>query len=250
MRKLVFTLLFAASTATAADLPKYWSVHIDQVRSDVRDEYEQAGREQAVMRRQILTDHKIDRPPIFAVRTQDGMYLSFRPRENFAAFDATLPAEVREEMRQKAGPIDDRVHASLRDHHSEIWETMQELTVIPENAARARGYGRLATMRVKPASFADYNAVMKRFAEALRKTHPHDVLLTFFSTYGDGAFRQLWTSDEQILGMRDVFKEAFGEEAADGLMKQWKSAVQSIHIATARPRPDLTATTAETWLQY
>lgn len=250
MRKLVIVLVFIASTASAADPPKYWSVHIDTIKSEDRDDYEQASREQAVVRRQILTDHKIDRPPIFAIRMHDGTYLSFRPRENFAAFDATLPAEVREEIKQKAGAIDDRVHASLRDHHSEIWETMQDLSVIPENAARARGYGRLATMRVKPTSFDDYSAVMKRLAEALRKTHPQDVLLTFFSTYGDGAFRQLWTSDEQITGMRDVFKEAFGEEAADGLMKQWKSALQSIHIVPARPRPDLTATTLETWLQY
>jgi hypothetical protein len=243
-------ILVFATSAFAADLPKYWSVHIDTLRSEDRDDYEQAGREQAVVRRQILTDHNIDRPAIFAIRTHDGTYLSFRPRENFAAFDATLPAEVREEIRQKAGTMDDRVHASLRDHHSEIWETMQDLTVIPENAARARGFGRLATIRVKPASFDDFNAVMKRFAEALRKTHPQDVVLTFFSTYGDGAFRQLWTSDEEIVGMRDAFKEAFGEEAADGLMKQWRSAVLSIHVAPARPRPDLTATTPETWLQY
>lgn len=250
MRKLIVALLITASTALAADLPKYWSVHIDTVKSDDRDDYEQAGREQAVVRRQILTDHNIDRPAVFSIRTQDGTYLSFRPRENFAAFDATLPENVREEIKQKAGAIDDRVHASLLDHHSEIWETMPDFSVIPENAARARGYARLATMRIKPTSFGDYSAVMKRFAEALRKTHPHDVVLTFFSTYGDGAYRQLWESDEQIVGMRDVFKEAFGETAADGLMKQWKSAVQSLHIAPAKPRPDLTATSPETWLQY
>lgn len=249
MRKLMLLLLLA-STATAADLPRYWSVHIDKVRSDDRDEYEQAGREQAVVRRQILTDHNIDRPPVFSIRTHDGTYLSFRPRENFAAFDATLPADVRDEMSQKAGAMDDRVHASLRDHHSEIWETKNDLSVIPENAARARGYSRLATMRVKPTSFDDFEAVLKRFAEALRTTQPKDVLLTFFSTYGDGAFKQLWTSDEQIIGMRDVFVKAFDEDEADELMKRWKNAVTSVHIAPARPRPDLTATTPETWLQY
>ena len=249
MRTLILLLIFA-STASAADLPKYWSVHIDNVKSSDRDEYEQAGREQAVIRRQILSDHKIDRPPAFAIRTTSGTYLSFRPRENFAAFDDALPPNVRQELNEKAGAIEDRVHASLVAHHSEIWETSVDMSAVPGNATRARGYARLATMRVKPTSFEDFEAVMKRFAEALRKTHPNDVALTFFSTYGDGSFKQLWLSDEQIVGMRDVFKDAFGEEAADGLMKQWKSAVQTVNIVAARPRPDLTATNPENWLQY
>jgi hypothetical protein len=33
-------------------------------------------------------------------------------------------------------------------------------------------------------------------------------------------------------------------------MKQWKESIDSIHIAPARTRPDLTATTPEEWLQY
>ncbi len=250
MRKLA-VLLLLASTATAADLPRYWSVHIDRPLNEERDEYEQAGREQALVRRQILTDHNITRPPVWSIRTSDGTYLSFRPRENFAAFDAaTLPQEMREEMNQKAGPIDERVHATLRDHHSEIWETEKDLTILPENAMRARGYGRLATVRVKPARFKEYGEVMKRFREALEKTNPRDVLLTFFSAYGDGAYQQLWLSDQPIIGMRDVFKEAFGSSEADELMKKWKQTVLSIHVATAKPRPDLTATAPESWLQY
>lgn len=249
MRRLLLIFAFAAS-ASAAELPKYWSVHIDKVNSDDRDDYEKAGREQAVVRRQILADHKIENPAQFAIRTSDGMYLGFRPRENFAAFDSTLPAEVRDEMQKRAGAIDDRVHATLRNHHSEIWETRDDLSVIPENAMKARGYARLATMRVKPSSVDDFAEVMKRFAEALRKTSSNDVLLTFFSTYGDGAFKQLWLSNDQIIGMKDTFREAFDEDQAEELMKRWKVAIDAVHISPARARPDLTASSPETWLQY
>ena len=91
---------------------------------------------------------------------------------------------------------------------------------------------------------------MKRFAEALRKTSSNDVLLTFLSTYGDGAFKQLWLSNEQIVGMKDTFREAFGDDEAEELMSRWKDAVDSVHISNARPRPDLTATSPENWLQY
>lgn len=249
MRRLLLILGFATSLS-AAELPKYWSVHIDKVNSDDRDDYEKAGREQAVVRRQILADHKIDSPPQFAIRTSDGAYLGFRPRENFAAFDSTMPADVRDEMQKRAGAIDDRVHATLKNHHSEIWEIRDNLSVVPENATKARGYARLATMQVKPASVADFTVVMKRFAEALQKTSSHDVLLTFLSTYGDGAFKQLWLSDDQIIGMKTTFREAFGDEEAESLMKRWKDAVDSVHISPARPRPDLTATSPENWLQY
>ena len=251
MHKLMLLLLLA-TTASAAELPRYWSVHIDTPRNEDRDDYEQAGREQALIRRQILTDHKIDRQPVFSIRTSNGHYYSFRPRGNFAEFDnpEQYPQAVREEIRSKAGPVDDRVHATLQDHHSEIWETETDLTWVPENSSRARGYARLLTMRVKPDQRDQFESVMKRFRDAVARSQPDDVVLTFLSTYGSGAFQQLWLSDDAITGMREVFRQAFGEDEADDLMAKWRRSISSVHIAPARPRPDLTATTPEKWLWY
>lgn len=245
-------LFLLATTAAAAELPRYWSVHIDTPRGEDRDDYEQAGREQAVMRRQILADHKVERQPVFSIRTSNGNYYSFRPRGNFAEFDNPdqYPEAVRDEIRTKVGSIDDRVHATLLDHHSEIWETEDDLTWVPKNASRARGYARLLTMRVKPDQRDEFEAVMKKFREAVGESQPDDVVLTFHSTYGSGAFQQLWLSNDAITGMREVFRQAFGEDEADDLMAQWRNSILNVHITPARPRPDLTATTPENWLWY
>jgi hypothetical protein len=105
-------------------------------------------------------------------------------------------------------------------------------------------------MRVRPDRRAEFEAVMKRFRDAVARSEPGDVVITFFSTYGSGAFHQLWLSDDSIVGMRAVFRQAFGEDEADDLMESWSRSVFGVHIAPARPRPDLTATTPENWLWY
>jgi hypothetical protein len=220
--------MLAILFAVAAALPRYWSVHIDVPAK--RAEFERIDREQAALRHDILVTNKIEPLPAFAISTSDGKFISFRPRQSMSEFDRppSLPDEVRAEIQKKAGPLDDEIHRTLREHHNEIWELQRVPTRV--ETRRAPKYIRLRTDSVKPGSDKAYEAAMKRIADDCEKRGIN--VLAFWSAYGDGTYRTLFLSDTPVR------------------VKRLPELVRSTREVDAIARPDLTATDAESWLRY
>jgi hypothetical protein len=218
----MLAILFAIASA----LPRYWSVHIDVPAQ--RAEFERIDRQQAALRHDILAAHNVEPLPAFSISTADGRFMSFRPRQNMAEFDlpSSIPEEVRAEIQKKAGPLDETIHRTLREHHNEIWELQRVLTRV--DSRRAPRYIRLRTDYVKPGKDAAYEAAMKRLADDCEARGIS--VMAFWSAYGDGAYRTLFMSDSPVR------------------VERLRELVRSTHEVSAQARPDLTATDAEHWL--
>ena len=230
------TLSLFAVCLSAADLPKYWAVHIDSVAD--RATYERLGKQEEEIRRDLYKAHDV--PPLksWKLETNDGTYFSFRGRESLADFEkpSTVPEDVRKELNQKFAPLEPKIHASLKNHHSEIWQVDNDLTFLPSPAAPK--YARLITEQVKPSQWDAYNDVMKRVRAALEKNGV--ALIVFSADYGDGACRYVLLSDKPI-DIKTI--------AGDDLLRAWRTAVISSSNVEAHARPDLTAGDASKWIQ-
>ncbi len=225
MRNLLAILIFA-SGVSAADLPRYWSVHIDFVAQ--RSEYEKIDKQFSKAQRDFYGSRNLDPPPVMLFNTPDGAYYGLRPRGTLASFEKDDPlGDAVKELRATLAPISAATHKTLRAHHSEIWEADRKLTTIRNT--RAPKYMLLRTDSVAPPDDEAYATSTKKLIEEVT-AHGIDVL-AFFSTYGDGTHRYLFMSDEP-LEIRTVGKLARTRDVA------------------AQPRPDLTLTDPGQWLKY
>jgi hypothetical protein len=227
MRNSFAVLLLAASTAAAAaDLPRYWTVHIDYAAD--RTAFEDIDKQFAAAQRDFYAAHNVDRPPGITFSTPDNAYYSLRPRGTFTDFDKPSPlGDAMKELQAKLAPISAATHKTLRTHHSEIWQIDRDLS--NPGGERAPKYMVLRTDYVTPPNDEQYESAMKQLREELVAREIR--VLAFFSTYGDGAYRYLFMSDQPVK-IRTLGKLAVTRDV------------------TARPRPDLSAIDAEHWLRY
>ena len=226
MRNLLAVLFFAASAASAADLPKYWTVHIDYA-SD-RTAYESIDKEFSSAQRDFYAAHNVAQPPHMSFSTPDGVYYDLRARGSFTDFDKPNPlGDSMKELQKQLEPISAATHKLLKKHHNEIWQIDRALTSIHSESAPK--YIVFRTDFVTPPNDDAYDAAMKALREEL-VAKGVDVL-AFFSAYGDGSYRYLFLSTEP-LKIRTLGKLA-------------KTTDQ-----TAKPRPDLSSTDPAKWLQW
>ncbi len=226
MRNALAVLLFLASSASAADLPRYWTVHIDYAAD--RAEYERVDKQFSSEQRDFYTTHSAVRPPVILFNTPDGAYYSLRARGTFTDFDKPNPlGEAMKELQGKLAPISAATHKTLRKHHNEIWQIDRDLANIRSDVAPR--YMLLRTDEVRPVNDEEYGKAMKELRDELVARNVG--VLAFFSTYGDGRYRYLFMSDTP-LKVRTVGKLA------------------ETHDAAAKPRADLSATDDAHWLQY
>jgi hypothetical protein len=225
MRNLLAVLLFAASTASAADLPKYWTVHVDWA-SD-RAAYEAIDKEFASIQRDFYAAHNVAQPPHMSFST-DGVYYGLRARGSFTDFDKPNPlGDSMKELQAKLEPISAATHKLLNEHHNEIWQIDRKLTSIRNESAPK--YMLFRTDFVRPPDDEAYDAAMKSLCDEL-VAKGVDVL-AFFSVYGDGTYCYLFLSNEP-LKVRTLGKFARTKDQS------------------AMPRPDLSATDPAKWLQW
>jgi L-rhamnose mutarotase len=214
MRSLIapLALLSCASLLFAADLPKYWTVHIDSVAD--RATFEELNKQEYAIQGEILAAHGIARTPQWKFGTSDGTYFTLRGRASLADIEkpSTTPADVRKEIDARQAPLEPRIHASLRDHHNEIWETDTDVTSIAE--MRAAKFTRYHRDVVKPSQHEAYGKVQKELRAALEK---HGVAIAgFYSNYGDGAYHYFFLSD-QPFDLNAIVPAA--------VMQQWRECV-------------------------
>ena len=229
-------LHIAFAVAATLALPKYWSVHIDTPRAEVRQEFEKTDVEFYGIQRDIYSEHHVDWPPVMHF-SADGVYYGLRPRASLSDIEkpSTVPADVRKLIGEKTAPVSARTHPLLRTHHNEIWETDTDTSVV--TSAAAPRYLRLRCDSTIPGKDNDYEAVMKRVRAACEKANVS--ILGFFSVYGDGSYRYLFMSEKPI-----DLRAILGHE----LLADWQKCVITSREVEARARPDLSGAEAAHWL--
>jgi L-rhamnose mutarotase len=217
-------------------LAKYWTVHIDSVAD--RTTYEELHKQEYAIQRDVLAAHDVPRTPQWKFSTPDGTYFNVRGRASLAELEkpSSTPAEVRKEIDAKQAPFEPRIHASLREHHNEVWETDTDMTLLGD--PHARKFIRYRTEIVKPSKNDEYGNVQKAVRAALEKNGV--AIAAFYSDYGDGAYHYLFMSDAPFNVKKIV--------AAD-VMKRWQECVVTSSEVDATARFDLTLTDPAAWIQ-
>jgi hypothetical protein len=191
MRTTALLFLFAA-VLPAAELPRYWTVHID-VPSD-RVSFDRLDQQFSDTIRDFYASNHFDPPVAIKLVSADGRYYGLRPRGTLADIEkpSILGADLAKQLQAKTAPISAKTHQTLREHHNEIWQVERDLTTAVE--IRPRRYAMLRTDLVTPPKDSDYEEAMKRLVRELTGVE----VVGFFSVYGDGSYRYLFLSDAPI----------------------------------------------------
>jgi hypothetical protein len=181
-----------AFSASAADPPKYWTVHIDHPKD--RAAYEKLERQFTETLRDFYAANHIAQPPVVRIMTADGYYYGLRPKATLADIEKPSPLgpELEKQLQPKTAPISADTHKTLRDHHNEIWRIERDFTTAVDITPRK--YAMLRTDVVSPPRNEDYEIAMKRLVKELNGVE----VVAFFSAYGDGSYRYLFLSDSPI----------------------------------------------------
>lgn len=193
MRKFAIVAVgLLAFAASAADLPKYWTVHIDHPKD--RAAYEKLERQFNETLRDFYAANHIAQPPVVRIMTADGYYFGLRPKATLADIEKPSPLgpELEKQLQPKTAPISADTHKTLRDHHNEIWRIERDLTTAAEITPRK--YALLRNDVVSPPKDEEYDAAMKQLVKELSGVE----VVAFFSAYGDGSYRYLFLSDSPI----------------------------------------------------
>lgn len=222
MRAAVASLLVALS-ASAADLPRYWMVHIDKPADQRAFDRLDAAYYGAI--RNYYKSQGLTPPPVMIFALADGSHYGLRPRGSLADFEkpSALNDAQRRKLAEMTGPISEATHRVLATHHSEIWEIDGELSTA--SVSSAPKYLLLRTDYVRPSRLETYAREMKTLVGELKGVQ----VLAFTSAYGDGAIRYVFMSNAPInvRRLRDVLTTD----------------------AEATPRPDLSGG-ADRWLPF
>ncbi len=184
--------MFAAAVALSS--PTYCTVHIDYPVD--RAGYERLDRQDADTTRDFYASHNVSLPTVWKIVTSDGAYLGLRPRGTLANIaESPLTPELTKELQAKTAPISERIHKTLRTHHSEIWRNQNALSTRADNPM-PRKYSMMRTDLVAPPKDSEYETAMK---ELVRELAANGVeTLAFFASYGDGAYHYIFSSEKPI----------------------------------------------------
>jgi hypothetical protein len=186
---IVSLIAFAAS---ATDLAKYWTVHIDHPKD--RAAYETLERQFNETIRDFYAANRVDQPATVKFVTDDGRYYGLRPRATLADIEkpSALGLDLAKQLQAKTAPISAATHKTLRDHHNELWQIERDLTSATEIAPHK--YAVMRTDIVSPPKNEEYEVAMKQLVKELSGVE----VVGFFSAYGDGSYRYLFLSDTPI----------------------------------------------------
>jgi hypothetical protein len=194
MRRLALAVAVGllAFSASAADLPKYWTVHIDHPKD--RAAYEALERQFNATIRDFYAANHVDQPASVKFVTDDGRYYGLRPKATLADIEkpSVLGPDLAKQLQAVTAPISADTHKTLRDHHNEIWRIERDLTTATEITPHK--YAVLRTDVVSPPNDEAYDGAMKELIRGLSGVE----VVAFFSSYGDGSYRYLFLSDAPI----------------------------------------------------
>jgi hypothetical protein len=192
MRKGLAILLFAFA-ASAADIPRYWSVHVDFTRD--RAAYEKGDAQCFAAQSEFYSSHHVTPPNVIRLSTAGGAYYFLSPRGSLSDFEKPNPlGEAVTEMRTRTAAVCAPAHQTLRAHHSEIWQIDRELTNI--GGHETPKYVLMRTDFVLPPNDASYATATKQL---IREAVDRGIgVAAFVSVFGDGSHRYLFMSEEPL----------------------------------------------------
>jgi hypothetical protein len=179
----MLTLLFAAAA--------YWTVHIDIPAN--RAEFQRIDAQFDTAVRDFYAAHSLAPPAVWRIVTVDGAFMGLRPRGTMAdVATPQLPPDLSNELQSKTAPISEATHKVLRAHHSELWHVQPDLTTY----SAPHEYAVMRVDMVDPPRNDDYETAMKQLVSELSANGVET--LAFFSSYGDGAYHYIFSSDKPI----------------------------------------------------
>jgi len=182
----MLSLLFAAAS--------YWTAHIDFPAN--RSQFERIDAQFNAAVHEFYATHNLTPPTVWRIVTADGAYIGLRPRGTMADVAAPqLPADLSKDLQEKTAPISEATHKILRAHHSELWRLEPGLTTRREDPM-PRKYSVLRVDVVAPPRKDDYETAMKQLVRELSDNGVET--LGFFSSYGDGAYHYIFSSQKAI----------------------------------------------------
>ena len=182
----MLSLLFAAAV--------YWTAHIDVPANRVEFERIDARFNAAI--REFYGAHNLTPPTVWRLVTGDGAYVGLRPRGTLAELATPqLPADLSKELNETTAPISEATHKILRAHHSELWRLEPDLTTRREDPL-PRKYSLMRVDIVSPPRNDEYEKAMKQLVGELAANGVETI--GFFSTYGDGAYHYIFSSEKPI----------------------------------------------------
>jgi hypothetical protein len=127
-----------------------------------------------------------------------------------------------------------------------LWALAAVVCLAAPAGVRAQGdYLDVTIVKVKPEKAADFNALMKKMADANRR-YNGDRWLAMETVYGEGgsfAFisnRESYTDiDKGNQAFGAALQKAYGKEAADKMLQEWESCLSSSRNELRRRRWDL-----------
>jgi hypothetical protein len=192
----MLSLLFAAAS--------YWTAHIDFPAN--RTQFERIDARFNAAIQAFYTAHNLTPPTVWRLVTGDGAYIGLRPRGTLADLATPqLPADLSKELNASTAPISEATHQILRAHHSELWRLEPDLTTRRDDAL-PRKYSTMRVDIVSPPRNDAYEKAMKQLVLELAANGVETI--GFFSTYGDGGYHYIFSSDKPIR-VRSV--KGFGE---------------------------------------
>jgi len=182
----MLSLLFAAAS--------YWTAHIDFPAN--RPQFERIDARFNAAIHEFYAVHHLTQPTVWRLVTGDGAYIGLRPRGTLADLATPqLPADLSKELNATTAPISDATHKILRAHHSELWRLEPDLTTRRDDAL-PRKYWMMRIDIVSPPRDDEYEKSMKQLVLELAANGVDTI--GFFSTYGDGAYHYIFSSDKPI----------------------------------------------------
>ena len=182
----MLSLLFAAAV--------YWTAHIDIPAN--RLEFERIDARFNAAIRDFYGAHNLTPPTVWRLVTSDGAYIGLRPRGTLAELATPqLPADLSKELNATTAPISEATHKILRAHHSELWRLEPDLTTRRDDPL-PRKYSLMRVDIVSPPRDDEYEKAMKQLVVELAANGVETI--GFFSTYGDGAYHYIFSSEKPI----------------------------------------------------
>lgn len=177
----MLSLLFAAAA--------YWTVHIDFPAD--RAQFERIDDRYQSAIREFYAAHNLAPPAVWRIVTADGAYLAVRPKGTMSdVAGPALPPDLSKELQAKTAPISEATHKILRAHHSELWHLQGDDADVPKKFAMMR------VDVVDPPRDEEYEAAMKQLVAELTASGVQAI--GFFSSYGDGAYHYIFSSDKPL----------------------------------------------------
>lgn len=240
-----------AQDSSGIHVAPLWTVHIDQVEPAKVMTFERLCREQSRMRQLALSTNGIAVPLSYEIELRGTQYFTFRPRETYAELDhpPAYPDSVRKKLDREVYSLDDSIHATLKEHYSQLWSYDESSSYIPPAWAshpKDIQYVHIHTETVRPGEDNAHDSVLAALHAALNRAHYQLPVLIFYASYGAGGYQYLWFADSvksmlsrKILG--DIMRAAFDSVSVRKFHAQWNRSLLDSKETDARVRRELNA---------